>query len=303
MVGTGLVDCHDVAGYSFVVSLTDAFLTDGASLDTSAEELESTLLAAYKLGADAHPDVVIAAVEFAAFLGARVSSTRELSSLAIEDLYLASACSAGDPAALAAFQRRYEPEIALALSKVPDAITMADEICQLVMTQVLLPDHEGRRGIATYRGRGGLFSWLRVVTVRRALRELSKLQREQPLGDEQILASLEPTPELGYMKEVYRDAFRQAFASALIELDYDARVLLRHHYVHALSIDKLSALHKIHRATAARRLAKAREALLGSTRRRLLSELRVTSEELDSIMRLIASNIEGSIGALMSSTS
>ncbi len=278
-----------------------AFREACAVPDHQMVEVEAELQSAWGLGSVAHPSVAVEPRVFAAYLGARVETYSEISNLAVEDLYLACACSSGDPTAMTVFEARYGPEIGLALSKMPDARSMADEITQLILTQVLLPNESGQRGILSYRGRGGLFSWLRVVTVRRALRELSKQQRETPLGDEQILASLQPATDLGYMKVMYRDAFRKAFASALAELDYDSRVLLRHHYVHTLSIDKLSVLHKIHRATAARRLAKAREMLLVSTRRRLLGDLRVTSEQLDSIMRLIASNLEGSIGGLMSS--
>lgn len=299
VVGTG-VERHG-ADWENVVGLSSVFVAAGATADSPDEQLEAELVSAWELGSLAHPSVHVTKTDFAAYVGSRVETSSELLGLAIEDLYLSCACAAGDPTAMTAFEARYGPEIGLALSKVPDALPMADEITQLILAQVLLPDDKGQRGIVSYRGRGGLFSWLRVVTVRRALRELSKQQRETPLGDEQILASLQPATDLSYMKEVYRDAFRVAFTSALAELDYDARVLLRHHYVHELSIDKLSLLHKVHRATAARRLAKSREMLLQSTRRRLLTDLRVTTEELDSIMRLIASKLEGSIGGLMSS--
>ena len=265
------------------------------------EDLERILEAATDRGRAAY-DFELAKEDFAAYLGARVASAESLTNSPIEDLFLACGCVLGNRRAGACFQQRYGPEIQLALRLVPDAIDMANEISQLVVTQLLLPDDKGKRGIESYRGRGALFSWLRVVAVRRALRELGKGKRETALGDEQLLASLEQAPELGYMKELYRSAFRDAFAESLVELDYDARVLLRHHYVHGLSIDKLSALHRIHRATAARRLAKSRETLLQGTRRRLLTTLRVDSDELDSIMRLIASHLEASMGGLMSSS-
>ncbi len=284
------------------MSLSDAFVAAGAALSGSASEADIQLRDAWERGERAHPGLGVQPEAFAAFLGERAKNISDARELAHEDLYLACACARGVSAALEIFETRFGPEISLALTKVPDALPMADELRQTIFADLLLPDATGKRGISSYQGRGGLFSWLRVIAVRRAFRELSKQKRETPLGDEQILASLQAPTDLGYMQEVYRDAFRNAFGLALAKLDDQERVVLRHHYVHGLSIDKLALLHKIHRATAARRIAKARESLLTHTRRHLLRDLRVTSEELDSIMRLIASNLDASIGGLMSSS-
>ncbi len=283
------------------MSLSRAFAQYGALLASAAHDVDSELQSAWELGSLAYPGTRTSAHQFAAFLGARIESSSQTGTLALEDLFLACGCTLGDEVALALFESRFRPEISLALLKVPYALPMSDEVSQAILVQLLVPDEEGVRGISSYRGRGSLFSWLRVITVRRALRELGKQQRTEPIADEQILASLQPATDLSYMQETYREAFQEAFRQAIAELDDDARTMLRHHYVHGLSIDKLSLLHKIHRATAARRLAKARESVLVATRRRLLGALRITTEELDSIMRLIASNLEGSIGGLMSS--
>lgn len=261
---------------------------------------EETLRTAHARGEEIF-GISLSALRFADYLGQRAQSVTALEKMPLEDLFLACACGEGDNEALAAFQRRFAPEVALALRQVPAASTMSDEIVQRVFTQLLFPDDEGNRGINSYRGQGRLFSWLRVIAVRCAFAELAKTQRHMPLGDEPILEAMQEGPDLLYLKEVYRSAFRSAFSQTLAELDYEARVLLRHHYVHGLSIDKLSLLHKIHRATAARRLAKSREELLQGTRTRLLGELQISDDELNSIMRLIASQLEASMGALMSS--
>ena len=149
------------------MSLALAFAGAGAVADVSVEELEADLVSAWELASLAHPTVHVVAKDYAAYLGARVEKSSDIAGLAVEDLYLACACAVGDTVAMTVFETRYGPEIGLALSKIPDALAMADEITQLILTQVLLPDGAGQRGISSYRGRGGLFSWLRVITVRR----------------------------------------------------------------------------------------------------------------------------------------
>ena len=75
--------------------------------------------------------------------------------------------------------------------------------------------------------------------------------------------------------------------------------MLRHHYVHGLSIDEIGSVYTIHRSSAARRIAKARDELLMGTRRRPVVELGVGRSELERIMQLIESRLDVSLrGAL-----
>lgn len=60
----------------------------------------------------------------------------------------------------------------------------------------------------------------------------------------------------------------------------DERDLLRQHVLHGRTIDEIGAALGVHRGTAARRIARARETLLKGTRRRLMARLRVTRGEL-----------------------
>ena len=75
--------------------------------------------------------------------------------------------------------------------------------------------------------------------------------------------------------------------------------MLRAHFVHGLNIDEIAAAHGVHRATAARRLAKAREDLLRDTRRILLARLSLSRDELASVMRLIESKLHVSVERLL----
>ena len=77
------------------------------------------------------------------------------------------------------------------------------------------------------------------------------------------------------------------------------RHLLSQHLVAGLSIDKLGAVLGIHRATAARRIARAKELLVAETRRQLAIKLKLDDHELDDVIGLVMSRLDVSIGKLL----
>src|SRR5699024_8556279 len=124
-----------------------------------------------------------------------------------------------------------------------------------------------------------LRNWLRVALTRTLL-DMSRKRQEELHRDPDAdggqgfeLPAPGKDPELDFMQAHYKDAFRQAFERAARSLDPDDRNLLRQHFVHGLGIDKLSGLLGVHRATAARRIGKAREELMERTRRELMIAL------------------------------
>lgn len=76
--------------------------------------------------------------------------------------------------------------------------------------------------------------------------------------------SREQTMLSGQLKE----AFQLAFRDAVNALTSRERNLLRYHYLSDLSIDQIGTLYHVHRATAARWVAQARERLISDTRKR-----------------------------------
>src|SRR5690606_22833013 len=133
--------------------------------------------------------------------------------------------------------------------------------------------------IAGYRGKGRLTSWLRVAAIRIAL-DLQASRPSAPLADDDLV---ERDPELDYLRERYRDAFREAFTAALDELEGRERTVLRMHLLDGLGIDRIGQLYEVHRATAARWLERARSELFEATRRRLRESLGVSASEFASI--------------------
>ena len=105
----------------------------------------------------------------------------------------------------------------------------------------------------------------------RTLHRLRAHDQKEIAVENNIMDALPDTaadPELLHLKQHYREAFRAAFASAMTSLSSEERVLLRQHFIDGLNIDEIAALHHIHRATAARWLAQARETIASPDSRR-----------------------------------
>ncbi|MBL0219087.1 MAG: hypothetical protein IPQ07_35110 [Myxococcales bacterium] len=73
--------------------------------------------------------------------------------------------------------------------------------------------------------------------------------------------------------------------------------MLRQYFLDGLTIDVLAELYQIHRATAARRVAAARERLVDSVRGMLKAELGMGDHSVDEIITL--SNLDESLGTLL----
>jgi RNA polymerase sigma-70 factor (ECF subfamily) len=215
----------------------------------------------------------------------------------LADMDLARACERGDAAALASFERDIAPVVERALASFADR----REVMQMLREQMFV---RTPRGIAAYDGRAPLATWLRVCATRIALREQDRERRISPTDDEQLdqLAPGVPDPQLDYLKRVYGASFRAAFADAVASLVPRDRNLLRLAVLDGLGIDQLAAIFHVHRATAARQLKAARATLVAATRDRMRVALAISESELDSIMRMIHSMVDITLGQVLRAT-
>src|SRR5439155_27001611 len=96
-------------------------------------------------------------------------------------------------------------------------------------------------------------------------------------GDAELdrLVGADPDPETALLRARYASAANEALREAFASLDARERNLLRQHFVDRLSIDDLGPLYGVHRATVARWLERAREALEARTRKLLMERLDV----------------------------
>jgi RNA polymerase sigma-70 factor (ECF subfamily) len=222
------------------------------------------------------------------------------------DLTLACACAAGDPAALAAFDRHYMKEVDIALARMRVGPPRSHDVKQLVRQRLFVgppvsggghgPGH-GPGKITEYAGRGDLRRWVRAVAVRTCLNDLRKGKHEVLADDDLIAQQAMPgdDPELAYMKRTYAGAFKDAFTEALAGLGPREQTLLRYHHVDSLNIDEIGAIYRVHRVTAFRWLEKARAQLVDDTLVRLRGRLQLSAGELESVLRLIRSQVHLSL--------
>lgn len=226
-----------------------------------------------------------------------------LAELHVDDLYLACACEQGASAALAQFEQRYGEDLGRAHRRMGADAPAYDDFAQTLRQKLFVHDDPK---IGHYAGQASLRSWLRVAAVRTLLNmKRGQAGRELAVDDERLGALPAPVddPEIAYLKHHYREAFEKAFVDAAAALSPEERNVLRGHYAAGLSIDQLAATRGIHRATAARRVRSARERLLGETRRLLLERLKLARPELESVMRLIESQLHVTVERLLESRS
>ncbi len=255
----------------------------------------------------AYPDLAVDPERFGAALarGRREGRTPEawLAAVRAADLWLAVACEAGDAGALERFQRALAPEVRRAAQRSQRAPIDADDLVQLVWQKLFVGEPGAPPKIGEYAGEGDLKGWVRVVAVR-SLVDVGRKRSggEAPASAEravEVLFAAGDDPELEYLKRHYRLEFSTAFTEAIAALAPEDRTALRHHFVDRLTIDQIAHAQGIHRATAARRVQKAREDLLADTRRRLMARLRLSRGELESVMRMIESQLHVSVGRLL----
>ena len=267
-------------------------------------DLDRRLWALVAEGRAAWPELAVDARLVVEFIARHV--TAELADAVLDglrpaDLYLACACARQVPGAVAAFDRDYMREVDVALSRMRIGPPRLHDVKQLVRQRLFVGPAGPANGpgkIAEYAGRGDLRRWVRSVAVRTCLNELRKGRREILVDDDQLIAQhaiATDDPELEYMKRTYAHEFRTAFGEALAQLGAREQTLLRYHHVDGLNIDEIGAIYRIHRVTAFRWLEKAKEVLVRSTLELLRARLRLPAGELDSVLRMIRSQIHLSL--------
>jgi RNA polymerase sigma-70 factor (ECF subfamily) len=254
----------------------------------------------------------IARDEFAAELAARLNEDDEADvarwwdHLRAGDLYLACACVRGVDGALDQFERVYGDEIRRIAQRFERPGLATDDLIQLLRAKLFTTPGESpgaRPRIATYTGQGFLQNWVRVTATRTFIDccRTHDEPPEVPMRSELVAVLPEPKgdPELALLKREHVTHFKASFAEAVAALDSADRLLLKQHLVERLTIDQLGALYHLHRASAARRIAKARDALLVATRIALGRRLGVPPERVASVLELVASRLEASIERLL----
>ena len=265
-----------------------------------APDLDAWLASSIDAARNAWPGLGVTEEDLVRFIADKIGRLAEpalFSRLRTTDLYLALACLGSDARAIAYFEDRFVPEIDRALSRVKLAPAAAQDL-RADLREKLLFGREGRAPLlADYSGRGELGGWLRSITFRLALKAKESAQRHVEAGEALDVLVSDETPELRYLRNAHAQAFEAALGRALAELSTRERNLLRQHYLDGLSVDVLGNLYKVHRATAARWIAGARESVLRSVRNELVG--RMTPSELESLLQMTKRDLDLRISKIL----
>ena len=218
-----------------------------------------------------------------------------------EELALAHAAAAGDPASLRTFELRYFAPVRSALRGLGLADADVADVEQTVRMRLLVgtPDEPAR--IIGYAGLGKLGGLVRVALTREALSLLRRRKTAGTTSEDWLdaLASPDDDPALLQLKAQHRAAFKAAFEAAVRQLEPREHALLRLHLVRRHSIDQVGAVYGVHRATAARWIEAARRRLRSLTNTILVERFALNGADLERVVELIESRIELSIDRLL----
>jgi RNA polymerase sigma-70 factor (ECF subfamily) len=260
-------------------------------------DLESFLQAMLVTAREAWPALTVSDEAFLTYVAERVTARDPMASLKSSDLYIACACLGGETQALLALETRCFPDVEHALARMKLSAARVDDVKQGLRQHLFVGNGTDPPHLVEYTGRGDLRAWIKVSAMRAALKVLRKEKREILVEDDALLdmGAAGDDPEMQYVKQIFRSQFKTAFQRALDALTDREKNLLRQHVVDGLSIDEVGTLYQVHRATAARWITKARETLLGETRKHFMTYARISSAECDSIMRMVHSQLDMTI--------
>lgn len=222
--------------------------------------------------------------------------------LAVEgaaELYLALGCVAGDPAAIAAFDRAYLAVVPAALAGMKLPAATVEDVRSTVRDKLLLAEGEAAPKIIGYAGRGRLRGLIQVTATRTAIDRLRHESKEAELPARELVAPGDI--ELSFIKAQYREAFMEGFTAAVATASRRDRNLLRLHFLGGVTLEQLAQMYGVHRATVVRWLAAAREAVFGATREHVAEALGAPADELDEMFELVRSRVELSVERLLAS--
>jgi RNA polymerase sigma-70 factor len=277
------------------------------------EKLEELLQGAYETGRTAWPQVALSPEVFVRYLaqlwsselgtgGALVQTLdQKIKATDIPGLYLACACIHAVPFASEVLERDFLARLRTLLDPRMSATTI-DEICQLVRIHLLLGTKESGPRLAVYKGQGSLLNWILVIATRMGLKQVTPARKNLEENDLMVIEAL-PAPGLDAEFDLIRrrclHEFRPTVREAFATLSPKQRYQLRLHFLDRLSTIQIGKLYGVDQSTVSRWLKSARQAIYEETKRRLKERLRVSSNEFDSILSDINSQLTLSLSQVL----
>jgi RNA polymerase sigma-70 factor, ECF subfamily len=269
-----------------------------ATFDTA--DLARRLAALYDRGRAAHPGLVVTETAFGRCLARAVRGGPDaLEELAIEDLYLACACAGGTPGAIAVFEARLGKVLRRAVARVLAARDQREEAEQRARQHLLVGDGTAAAKIGNYLGRGPLENWVSVAAIRVAISLGRAETAELRLREKAIAEAAGPSPEILYMKGEIRRELEAAVQEALQRLEHRERLVLRLFLVSGMTLAAIGKTFGVTQQTVSRWLRKARDSVLADVGGALAERLKLPSDDVTSMIRFVASELDISISRLL----
>jgi RNA polymerase sigma-70 factor (ECF subfamily) len=217
-----------------------------------------------------------------------------------EELFLAAACAAGEPAALRALEREYLASMKAYVAgrfQVTDAFV--DELRQAVRLRLVV---EQPPRIASYNGSGSLRAFIRVVSVRLALDLIEARGRQPvPMEPETIARRFASAPavESQLTRKEHGPRFEAAVEEAVMGLSAREKAVLRFHFVEGLNIEAIGRIYRVHRATVARWLVDIRGRIFHAVEQRMAIEVEMSPSEFRSLVGLMREELRLSFSRVL----
>ena len=231
-----------------------------------------------------------------------------LDNLKWSDLFLTTACAAGDSLAWEVFRKQYRSVIHSAALKTSASASEAAELSDTLLTDLFLP-HESGRGeskIAQYHGLGSLEGWIKVVVHRMAIDQIRLRRREVPI--EELEVELPSNSAHGKADESIkerdthraRDMVSQCLTTALEQLSSQERLVLNLYYLKGVNLKGIGQFLKAHESTASRLVEKLKTQLHKSVNKQLQDRFKVRKTEVSHLIELAQGHLEIDLKKILS---
>jgi RNA polymerase sigma-70 factor (ECF subfamily) len=259
-------------------------------------DLDAAIATAHRDARAAWPEVEVTLERFAGELHRRLGdalTADELPRLVTADIYLAIACTDGDDRAATHLERDYIGEVDLAARKLRATADQAAEM------RGHLRDILFSTALADFTGRGNLRGYLRVIITRHLIRMINQGRKQQPIEPLLDRLEVERAPELSLLRAKHGADIAAALRAALESVGERDRALLRYGIVDGWTVDQIGQAYGVHRATAARWLAAARDALGDRIRTEVAARLAIPPADVDSLLDVVRSRIDVSLERIL----
>lgn len=248
-------------------------------------------------GQQAHPGVALDGPAMAAMVSRLMARGADAAALCWEDLYLVEAALRGSQPAWTRLKAAHGYRLGAVFRRTLGDDNAAGDLADQFWAELATPVGGGTARLARYGGKGALGAWL-VVSAARFAQKARGRTREVAEDDEVLLARVGAAEEdlaLKLFKDQHRQAFTESVKLAFARIPLKDRNLLRHHYLDGVETGELGRLLGVHRSTAVRWLAAAREAFVAAFRDELAARINVQRMDVDSIARLFRSQLDISL--------